>query len=258
MRKAIIGGTGVYRMAGGEFEEKIENTKYGEAVVYLGRGDYDDMVFLPRHGIDHRTPPHKINYRANIAALKQLEVEAVLAVFAVGSINEAILPGGLALLDQFIDFSNNRPLSFYDGGDSGLVHAEVNQPYCENLRQNLLQLAPDYGLTMAETGTYVCTNGPRFETPAEIRMYGKLGGDVVGMTGVPEVVLAREMELHYAAVAHSVNWAAGIQHKIEIVREGIEETRSKLLHLFVAALRQPFETKCECQESLITIHPPQS
>lgn len=245
-------------MVEGEYIEHIEKTPYGDACVYLGRGKNDDLVFLPRHGAEHLIPPHKINFRANIKALKQLGVERVLAVFAVGSINEEILPGGLALLDDFIDFSNNRPLSFYDGGDSGLVHAEVNRPYCDNLRQNVLEVAPDFELSMAESSTYVCTNGPRFETPAEIRMYGKLGGDVVGMTGVPEVVLARELELHYAAIAHSVNWAAGIQHKIEIVREGIEETREKLLKLFAAALRKPFETTCECQEALVTIHSPKS
>lgn len=258
MRSAIIGGTGVYNMVEGDYTEHIEITPYGEARVYLGRGENDDLVFLPRHGAAHTIPPHMINYRANFKALKQLGVARIMAVFAVGSISNDVLPGSLVLLHDFIDFSSGRPLTYYDGGDNGLIHTEVNRAYCDNLRGNLLALAPKFRLSMAEEGIYACFNGPRFETPAEIRMMGQLGADVVGMTGVPEVVLARELEMHYAAVAQSVNWAAGIRQKIEILREGIDDTRAKLLNLFVAALRKPFENSCECQDSMITIHPPKS
>ncbi len=258
MRVAIIGGTGVYSMMGGEYGEQIENTPYGPAKVLVGSGDDADIIFLPRHGPEHHIPPHMINFRANIAALQQLGVERVLAIFTVGSINPDMQPGDLVLLDQFLDFTSGRPLTFFDGGDSGLVHAEVSHPYCENLRNNLTKLADEHGLAFHPKGTYVCANGPRFETPAEIRMYGKVGGDVVGMTGVPEVVLAREKELHYAAVAQSVNWAAGVQPKINIYRDGVEEVRKNLLRLFVAALRRPFETTCECKDAAFVMHPPKS
>jgi 5'-methylthioadenosine phosphorylase len=121
----------------------------------------------------------------------------------------------------------------------------------------LIDRAPKHLVNLIPSGTYVATNGPRFETPAEIKMYAQVGGDVVGMTGVPEVVLAREMEIHYAAVAHSINWAAGINPKIEVIREGVEETRNSLLQLFVDVLGQPFLHTCECEDSLMISHPPQ-
>lgn len=256
MKVAIIGGTGFYKMLSGKFSLQKVKTRFGEAEVYAGEDTFEDYYFLPRHGKEHLIPPHKINYRANIAALKSLGVARILATFAVGSISKLVEPGKLAVVDQFLDFTTDREATFFDGGEDGLVHVEVNQPYCHSLSQNVLDLAPGFLLDIEPTSTYVATNGPRFETPAEIQMYAKLGGDVVGMTGVPEAVLARELQIHYGAVAHSINWAAGLQQKIEIVREGVEETRKALLDLFVEALKQPLKVNCECQAEPFVMHPP--
>lgn len=257
MRVAIIAGTGIYDIPGVELKKQLVETPYGQALVHLGQGSADHLVFLARHGPEHHTPPHKINYKANIKALQLLGVEKILAAFAVGSINPNIPPGGLVVLDDFLDFSSGRPLSFFDGGDSGVAHTEMSQPYCPALRAQLLNLAPEFDLKLHPRSVYVCTNGPRFETPAEIRMHGKLGGDVVGMTGVPEVTLARELNMHYAAVALSINWAAGVKPgAIEIVREGIAELRAKLLSLFIETLQKPLALDCNCQTSVMMMHPP--
>ena len=193
MRVAIVGGTGFDNIPGGKFREEIIDTHYGNARVFFGEEEYEDLIFLARHGVDHSVPPHKINYRANIRALKDLDVERVMATFAIGSINEEMPPMSLILLDQFIDFTSGRISTFYDGGESSLVHTEMTEPYCEGLRKKALEIAQTKNILLHPKGTYVCTNGPRFETAAEIRMYKMLGADVVGMTGVPEAVLAREL-----------------------------------------------------------------
>lgn len=259
MRVAIIGGTSVYELPGLNLKEEIVETPYGTAVAYWVEGGLDDFVFLPRHGLDHKTPPHKVNYRANIKALKMLGVENILATFAVGSINPNIPPGGVAVLSDFLDFTAGRDLTFYDGGDSGLAYMDMSLPYCPALSRRLLELAPEFDLNPQPQATYVCTNGPRFETPAEIRMYSKLGGDVVGMTGVPEVTLARELQMHYAAVAFSINWAVGINPgKVEIVREGIAQTRTNLVKLFIKTLQTSGEPDCRCKQALMISQPPKT
>ncbi len=255
MRVAIIAGTGIYDIPGLKLKKQTVKTPYGQALVYLGQGNADRLVFLARHGPEHHTPPHKINYRANIKALHLLGVKKILAAFAVGSINPDIPPGGMVILDDFLDFSSGRPLSFFNGNNFGVAHTEMSQPYCPALRAQLLELG--LGLKLHHRGVYVCTNGPRFETPTEIKMYGKLGGDVVGMTGVPEVTLARELKMHYAAVALSINWAAGVKPgAIEIVQEGISKLRAKLLALFIETLQTPLPPTCNCQTSVMMIHPP--
>ncbi len=256
MKKAIIGGSGFYKMVDGQFEHREIDTVYGKAYVSLGTGEYQDLVFMPRHGKDHSVPPHKINYRANIKALQQLEVGVTLAVFTVGSLHEGVPPHGMVVLDQFLDFTSGRESTFFDGGDSGVIHVEMNEPFCEGARQALLRSALDHGLTLIPTGTYVSTNGPRFETPAEIKMYAQVGGDVVGMTCAPEVTLARELQIHYAAVALSVNWAAGLTERIELFEDGLEEKRTALMHLFLDVLGQELEGPCECDNSQIVTHPP--
>ena len=255
MRVAIIGGTGVYAMTGGQFEPQIVDTPFGQAQVYLGQGESEDLVFLTRHGPDHTVPPHRINYRANLKALEQLGVKRILATFAVGSLRPTIPPRSLVALDQFIDFTYGRETTFFDGGRSGLAHVDVTEPYCPGLRERVLALAAERGLEIRPNGTYVCVNGPRFETAAEIRMYAQLGGDVAGMTGVPEVSLARELGFHYAAVALSINWAAGLKGPVEIVRSGLDEIRAALLSLFVEALRSPSLGPCNCESAVLMVHP---
>ncbi|MEM7115497.1 MAG: MTAP family purine nucleoside phosphorylase [Chloroflexota bacterium] len=239
---AIVAGTGIYDIPGVELKEQIVETPYGQALVHLGQGENDHLVFLTRHGPEHTTPPHMVKYRANIKALQQLGVNRVLAAYAVGSINKEIPPLGLALLNDFIDFTNGRPLSFFDGGDSGLAHTDMSAPYCPILNKRLSALAPQFDIDLFENATYVCFNGPRFETPAEIRMSAMLGGDVVGMTGATEVILANELNLHFAAIALSINWAVGIEPTLTIVsREEREGVRRKLLDLFLAVANEEWE-----------------
>jgi len=208
---AVIGGTGVYdpNILDDVRVEKVD-TPYGEVSVNLGRYKGKNVAFLARHGADHSVPPHRVNYRANIAALKKLGVCWVLATAAVGSLNPAMQPGHFVAVDQFIDLTKARPQTYFEGGDAGVVHTDMTEPYCPQMRELLRRAAGSLKLVVHAGGTYVCTEGPRFETPAEIRMIQHVGGDLVGMTGVPEVILARELEMCYVTVAMVTNFAAGI------------------------------------------------
>ena len=208
---AIIGGTGVYALPGAVEHERVVATPYGEAAVTeVHLPDGLDLVFAPRHGKGHAVPPHRLPARDLLWGLKEIGVTAILATSAVGSVREDIPPGSLALLGDFIDFTKSRPTTFHDG--PGVVHQNVSDAYCPTLRAALRRSAAQQGIALRrEDVVYVCTEGPRFETPAEIRAYAQLGGDVVGMTQVPEAVLAAEMGICYAAVALVTNLAAGVQ-----------------------------------------------
>ena len=238
MTVGIIAGTAIYNIPSIDMEEKIIDTPYGEALILQGTGINSDLIFLPRHGPNHSTPPHKINYRANIKALEILGIKHVLAAYAVGSINREIPPLGLVVIDDYIDFTSGREATFFDGGVNSVKHIDMSEPFCPELRNNLLDLAPEFGLIIIPSGTYVSTNGPRLESPAEIRMFEKLGGDVVGMTAVPELVLAKELDICFAAVAFSVNWAAGIEEEINFVEDGLSDLGNNLLALFIRTLRE--------------------
>lgn len=237
MPSGIIAGTAIYELPSIDLEERIIATRYGEALILQGTGQDSDLVFLPRHGPKHTIPPHKVNYRANIEALNVLGVRQVLAAYAVGSIHQNIPPLSLVLIDDFIDFTSGRQATFFDGDDQRVVHVDVSQPFCQELRAKLLDLASDFELTLIPSGTYVATNGPRLESPAEIRMFEKLGGDVVGMTACPECILAKEAEICLAALAISVNWAAGIEKEIQFVEEGLKDLVQNLMALFIQTLR---------------------
>jgi 5'-methylthioinosine phosphorylase len=204
----IITGTGVteqFQLG----EPKVVRTRYGRSVVY--HSDELRAYILPRHGAAHRAPPHGINYRANIAALELLGVGAVIATSAVGSMNRELGVGEVGLVDQFIDFTKHRQETFFD---RGVVHTDMTSPYSRHLNLELLASAKRMALKVKPGLVYVCAEGPRFETAAEIRMFKTLGGDVVGMTGVPEVVLANEKRMEYASVVIATNWAAGMQSKV--------------------------------------------
>lgn len=254
VRMAIIGGTGVYdpRILENVREEVI-STPYGEASLRIGTYAGEEVAFLARHGTKHTVPPHLINYRANIYALKMLGVERVIATTAVGSINRNMKPGDFVLTDQFIDFTKGRVSTFFDGGEAGVVHTDFTEPYCPEIRTVLAEAAREVGVTAHDGGTYVCTEGPRFETPAEIRMFERLGGDLVGMTNVPEVVLAREAGICYATVSMVTNFAAGISPtKLthEEVLEVMAANGENLKRLVMAALtRIPRERGCRCGEN---------
>lgn len=208
---AIIGGTGVYdpKMLE-DIREASLTTPYGMITYKAGQYQGQEVIFIPRHGSGHTIPPHLINYRANIWGLKKLGVNIIMATTAVGSLNLAMKPGEFVLIDQFLDFTKNRQHTFYEGGERGVVHVDVTDPYCPALRAVLSQAAASCDIGVHTSGVYVCTEGPRFETPAEIRAFAKLGGDLVGMTNVPEVVLAREAEMCYATISMVTNFAAGI------------------------------------------------
>jgi 5'-methylthioadenosine phosphorylase len=255
MHSAIIAGTGIYDIPGMTFQERIIDTSYGQAKVNIGTVDGFELVFLARHGLDHSTPPHNINYRANIKALQMLGVKRVAATYAVGSANRRVRPTEMALLTDFMNFTSGRPLTFFEGGDSGLAHTAMDAPYCPAMGRKILELAHARGLAIKPDAVYVATNGPRFETPAEIRMYDRLGGDVVGMTGVPEIVLAREAGMHFAAVAYSVNWCSGIMDVLELHEEDMVETRQNLARLLVDALREMAEPDCRCADAVMVMHP---
>ena len=257
MKSAIITGTGIYDIPGFDFKKEVVDTPYGKALVNIGTKDGFELIFLARHGLDHSTPPHMINFQANIKALELLGVKKIVATYAVGSINHEIPPMGMAVLSDFLDFTHGRPLSFYNGGNSGLAHTSMDAVYCPAISSKLLELAPTCNLNLHQGAVYVCTNGPRFETPAEIRMYEKLGGDVVGMTGVPEVVLARELNMHFAAIAYSINWAAGLEEDMEFVGDKMEEAKNNLASLLVKTLQDIETTDCKCESAVMMMHEPQ-
>lgn len=251
---AVIGGTGLEDVLGGG-NPRTFTTPYGD--VSIGELELGGrrVLFLPRHGREHTIPPHRINYRANIAALHQAGCRCVIATNAVGAIRRDMLPGDVVIIDQFIDFTHGRPGTFYNGDAEGLRHVDMTEPYCPHLRNLLAKSAATAGLTVHSAGTYVCTEGPRFETPAEIEMFARLGGDVVGMTGVPEVVLAREKGLCYAGMCLVSNLAAGLSgeriSEEEVVELGnrCREAVAKALKITIEALDPDFTCKeCDTDE----------
>ena len=234
VKTAIIGGTGVYdpSILSGIREEKIA-TPYGVVKAVLGSYQGREVAFMARHGADHSVPPHLVNYRGNIYGLRQLGVKNILATAAVGSLNPVMKPGQFVFVDQFLDFTGGRTSTFVE---EGVVHLDMTDPYCPGLRGVLAAAAEKEGLECHHGGTYVCTQGPRFETVAEIRMFKQLGGDLVGMTSVPEVVLAREAGMCYATIAMVTNFAAGIspnklshQEVLEIMAENAEKLKGLVM-----------------------------
>lgn len=246
MPVAIIAGTAMQNIPGVTLKEEKIKTPYGEALVYRADEALEGLVFLARHGINYDTPPHKINYRANIKALELLGVKRVLATNAVGSINKEIPPLGMTLITDFMDFTSNREHTFFEGGESGVRFVDMSITYNPVLNNQLLMLAPRFNIELHPKAVYVCTNGPRLESPAEVRMYAHLGGDIIGMTGIPEATLAHELGLCYAAVAFSVNWAAGIEKTINFVAYGdrFNKIKANLLALFIETLKTTTDLEC--------------
>ncbi len=208
---AIIGGSGLTKLKNLQItERRVMRTPYGEPSAPLTYGQLggQTVVFLPRHGSGHTIPPHRVNYQANIWALKESGVSHVIAVAAVGAITRMAIESHLVLPDQIIDYTYGRAHTYF--GEQGKVtHVDFTYPYCEQLRQVLLDAAKRTGAKVATRGTYAATQGPRFETIAEINRLERDGADIVGMTGMPEAALARELGLCYATVAVIANPAAG-------------------------------------------------
>lgn len=252
---AVIGGTGVYNAAMLDSVARIDlETPYGSVSCQSGVLSGRQVVFIPRHGSKHSIPPHLINYRANIWALKKLGVQKIIATTAVGSLNPRMKPGDFVFADQFLDFTKTRVSTFFEGGDRGVVHVDMTHPYCTELRRKIAGFAKEINLSAHEAGCYVCTEGPRFETPAEIKAYSSLGGDVVGMTGVPEVVLAREAEICYITVSMVTNFAAGISATCLTHQEVLDtmQQSSDNIRLLISKMIEgtdPGEV-CSCQSAL--------
>jgi 5'-methylthioinosine phosphorylase len=208
----IIGGSGLDQIRDFQLtQQRHVPTPYGEpsAPLSCGRLDGREWVFLPRHGSEHSIAPHRINYRANIWALQAQGVRRIVSIAAVGGITAALLPGTLVVPDQLIDYTHGRESTFLDGIDKPLAHIDFTSPFSPILRQRLLQAAHAANEIMCDGGTYGVTQGPRLETAAEIDRLDRDGATMVGMTGMPEAVLARELELDYAMLAVVVNAAAG-------------------------------------------------
>ncbi len=209
---AVIGGTGMTEIEGLEvIHREVVHTPYGEpsGPITHGRIDGKRIAFLARHGYTHNIPPHRVNYRANIWALKSLGVEKIVAIAAVGGITPAMQPMRLVIPDQIIDYTWGRKHTFYEEGLSHVTHIDFSWPYCAEVRDALLKAAEMAGLDVVKKATYGATQGPRLETAAEIARMEHDGCDLVGMTAMPEAALARELGLCYAACAVVANWAAG-------------------------------------------------
>jgi 5'-methylthioadenosine phosphorylase len=273
---AIIGGSGLYKIEGlkqlGEYEI---DTPFGKPSSPILKAEYKgkEILFLARHGRGHEYPPHKVPYRANIWALKELGADRILGINAVGGINKLLRPGDFVIVDQFLDFTKTRPQTFYEGKfspnyegeakgkhhkllkEKRVVHIDVTEPFCPTLRNLLREVLTGKGFRFHDRGTYVATEGPRLETAAEIRAFSLLGGDVVGMTMVPEVVLARELQMHYVGLCVVTNPAAGIagyrltsEEVIEMMKQKEKEIKQVILSLVEVIDKPTWE--CECSRTL--------
>ncbi len=207
---AIIGGTGLTQLSNLTILKREQlSTPYGAPSAEFVTGELNNtqVIFLARHGNPHSIAPHNINYRANIWGLKQLGVEQIIAVAAVGGISGDMAPAHIAIPDQIIDYSYGRKHTYFD--EAALTHIDFTYPYSQKLRSRLISAAADAGIKITPLGTYGCTQGPRLETAAEIRRMEHDGCDLVGMTGMPEAALAKELAIEYAAISVIANWAAG-------------------------------------------------
>ncbi|MDH5181364.1 MAG: S-methyl-5'-thioinosine phosphorylase [Gammaproteobacteria bacterium] len=221
---AIIGGTGLTSLTDLEITgREIMQSPYGEPSGPLTRGKLmgKEVLFLPRHGYGHTIPPHKVNYRANIAVLKEAGAEKIIAVNAVGGIAADMQPGKLVIPDQIIDYTYSRLHTYFEDGLDDVVHIDFTHPYCESLREQIITVANNKGIEVLTRATYAATQGPRLETTAEIDRLDRDGCHLVGMTGMPEAALARELELCYASISVVANMAAG-RGAGEITMEEIE------------------------------------
>lgn len=245
----IIGGTGVYEITehGQDIKKKVIETPYGNSPeISLFKFQEKDIAFIPRHASDHDYPPHMINYRANLWALKKIGVTQILATNAVGSLKESIAPGDFVIPHDFLDFTKMRPGTFYD---ERTVHIDITSPYCSQLRSVLISSGK-----VVDQGVYVCTEGPRFETAAEIKMFQILGGTLVGMTGIPEVILSRELEMCYSSICLVSNYAASISpYKLTIdeVFEIMDKRKNDLVDLIESTIKSlSYDKDCPCQHAL--------
>lgn len=254
MRIGIIGGSGLSESTIKKESINLE-TPFGKPSSSYEIECVDDreILLLRRHGENHTIPPHKVNYRANIWGYKELSVDRIIGVFAVGSLCEDIPPGSILIPDQIIDFTQGmRDNTFYDGPK--VVHIDFTNPFCNEISSSLIETANSLGIKVFDKGTYICINGPRLETAAEIKFYRTIGANVIGMTMMPEASLARELALCYAAVCVAVNYAAGITEHPLTVKEIVEKMKESLetINTLIKATvkKLPIERNCYCKNVL--------
>jgi 5'-methylthioadenosine phosphorylase len=245
---AIIGGSGLTQLSNLDISHReVIRTPYGEpsGAVTFGRIGCQDVVFLARHGYGHTIPPHLVNYRANMWALtKAAGAAGIVSVASVGGIRSDLGPGVVVIPDQIIDYTWGRHATYHEGGDTPVVHIDFTEPYDGALRGRLLKAAVSAGESVVDGGVYATTQGPRLETAAEITRLERDGAHLVGMTGMPEASLARELEVPYAAICVVANWAAGrgdSAHSISF--DKIEATLQQSL----GKARRVIERLCEAQ-----------
>ena len=242
---AVIGGTGVYRLHGLDWLDAVScQTAYGQPSGPIRIADIQGcrVAFLARHGEDHSLPPHRVNYRGNLKALQQLGVGRVLAINTVGGITGAYGPRVLAMPDQLIDYTWGRISTFSEEPGSEVLHVDFGDPYTPSLRLQLLQACRQAAVTVVDGGCYGATQGPRLESRAEISRLRRDGCDLVGMTGMPEAGLARELGLEYASLCVVANWAAGCGGQVEEITleevlANVESVSGQLLPIIAALLK---------------------
>ncbi|MEU7170083.1 S-methyl-5'-thioadenosine phosphorylase [Micromonospora tulbaghiae] len=249
---AVIGGSGLYALLDGV--EHVVDTPYGEpsGPITVAEVGGRRVAFLPRHGRDHRYPPHLIPYRANLWALRSLGVRQVLAPCAVGGLRPELGPGTFVVPDQLIDRTSGRAQTYYD---RGAVHVSFADPYCPAGRRTLLDTAAGRGVPAVDGGTVVVVEGPRFSTRAESRWFASMGGAIVNMTGHPEAVLARELALCYTSIALVTDLDAGVEAGESVTHEEVfrvfAENTDRLRGLLLEAVAAlPVERECECGSAL--------
>lgn len=254
---AVIGGTGFYRFLDDVTEVKVD-TPYGAPsdLVSLGSLDGRPVAFLPRHGRHHQLPPHLVNYRANIRALKELGVTRVIGPCAAGSLQLEARPGDFIICDQFVDRTTGRKDTFYDGPTA--IHVSTAEPYCPEMRKIAIQAARDLGMRFHPDGTMVVIQGPRFSTKAESRWFSSMGWKVINMTGYPEVVLAKELGMCYVNVSLITDYDAGLESRPdvapvtqdEVVRVFTKHTQilKDLIKRIIQSL--PAKRSCPCEDDL--------
>jgi 5'-methylthioinosine phosphorylase len=242
MTIAIIGGTGLTQIESLSIVEEIAlETPFGSpsAPYLIAELNDNRLIFLARHGNPHRIPPHKINYRANIWGLKQLGVTQIIAVAAVGGISAAMEPAVIAIPDQIIDYSYGREHSFFADDLEHVTHIDFSYPYATSLRERIISAAKEAQIHTINQGTYACTQGPRLETAAEIKRLANDGCDLVGMTGMPEAALAKELELAYANISVVANWGAGLtdgEITMAEIEHNLDSGMKKAIALIIATL----------------------
>ncbi len=261
MSVGIFGGSGFYRLLD-DVEEVAVDTPYGPPSAHVRIGSIEGVrvAFMPRHGDEHTLPPHRINYRANLWAMKEVGVTRIIGPSACGALKAELEPGTFVICDQFVDRTSGREDTFYDGPQT--THVSAADPYCPSLRATLAECARDLDIPVAETGTVVVIQGPRFSTRAESRWFSAAGWDVVNMTQYPEAWLARELELCYANVSLVTDYDVGlegmpdvppvsVETAVRVFSENLDRLRALLLRAVPKIGPQPDDLCASAMSSAI-------